>query len=479
MGWLYNEIVRLKVVILHPVSVLPSKPSSLYNGTMSLPDEPIVPSEPPKSREDASSTQRLRRRRVTRRSSIPTDAEGQAALIASLARRAYPSFELFVFSLVCGAILGLGYLLDSQAVLLLGILVAPLMTPWVGFLLALLTGSIRFLFETIMALVISLALVFTGGLIVGFAARILPALARDNIYLHTRLWLPALIVLAVGAVTLVASFARSEERPFLPSVIVAFAFFLPVNAAGFGLSAGLENIWLQGLLVFAAYFALASVLGLITFFVLRLRPSLGGIIFSAVTFVLFAGLLAALLGSGSPFRAEAAVDLTTPTSQFAVTLPPATLPQATPSQVSTPTLGVRPTSTRGANSTPTLSITSTEETPSPIPLTLEVTLPASETPTITLTIPPVPVYGKIAANEGGGANLRDAPGGTYIMTLLNGTIVETNSEFAELNSVTWVKVVVTINGKRIEGWLLDSVISYATPAPDFDPSSTPNVTPTP
>jgi len=446
---------------------------------MSLPDEPIIPSGPPKPKEDVSSTQRLRRRRVTRRSFIPIDAEGQAALISSLARRAYPSIELFVFSLVCGAILGLGYLLDSQSVLLLGVLVAPLMTHWVGFLLALLTGSPRFLFESVMALLISLALVFIGGLIVGFAAPILPAIARDNIYLHTRLWLPALIVLALGAGTLVASFARSEEKPFLPSVIVAFAFFLPVNAVGFGLSAGIKGIWLQGLLVFATHFALASVLGLIVLFILRLRPSPGGIIFSTVAFVLFGGLLIPLLGSGSPFRAEALVDLKTPTSQFAVTLPPATLPLMTPDQVSTPTLGVRPTSTRGVDNTPTLSITSTEETPSPIPLTLEVTLPATETPTITLTIPPVPVYGKISANEGGGANMRDAPGGTYVMTLLNGTIVETNSEFAELNGVTWVKVVVTLNGKRVEGWLLDSVINYATPAPNFGPSATPGVTSTP
>ena len=117
---------------------------------MSFPDEPIIPSDPtpPPAQDSRADEARARRRRPTRRDSIPKDAKGQAALISALSRRAYPSFELFVFSLTCGVVLGLGFLLDSQAVLLLGVLATPLMIPWVGFLLAILTGSPRFLFET-------------------------------------------------------------------------------------------------------------------------------------------------------------------------------------------------------------------------------------------------------------------------------------------------------------------------------------------
>ena len=59
------------------------------------------------------------------------------------------------------------------------------------------------------------------------------------------------------------------------------------------------------------------------------------------------------------------------------------------------------------------------------------------------------------------------------MTLLNGTIVETYSEFREVNGVTWVHVFVTVNGQQVEGWLLESVVTYATPAPNFEPSATP------
>lgn len=412
---------------------------------MSFPQEQMPPSEPP-------------RRRRTRRSSIPTDAEGQAALVASLARRAYPSIELFIFSLVCGAILGLGFLLDSQAVLLLGALVAPLMVPWVGFLLSILTGSVRFLFETVMALIISLIFVFIGGLAVGFVTLALPQMTHDNVYIHTRLWIPALIVFIVGAITLVASFARSEEKPFLPSVLIAYALFLPINAAGFGLSARLDDVWLQGLIVFAVHLSLTSIIGLITLFILRIRPSAGGVVLSLITILLFAAILASVVRAGIASRNEAA---TTPT------LPPAT-PTNQTLQTLTPSLTLNPTQTPRVN-------TPTPSSPSPVPITLEVTLPPTETPTITLTIQPTPTYARISANEGGGANLREAPGpdGAYIMTLLNGTIIETYGEFEVVNNVTWVKVYATLNGQKIEGWVLESVIAYATPAPNFEVTPTP------
>ncbi len=426
---------------------------------MSMPEDPLGTPQP----EGPLTQLPVRRRRVTRRSSIPTDAEGQAELISSLARRAYPSIELFVFSLVCGAILGLGYLLDSQAVLLLGILVAPLMTPWVGFLLSVLSGSVRFMFETLMALFISILFVFIGGLLTGFAA--LPFMPRtfDNVFLHSRLWLPELVVFALGAITLVISFARSEERPFLPSVIVAYSFFLPISAAAFGIGAGLPDVWMQGLLVFITHFAFISTLGLITLFVLRLRPSVGGLIFSGVVLAVFVGILLFVAGSGSPSRSDA-LPQSTPTNQIAVA------PSLTPSLPAAP----------NPSATPIIRTPTAENiTPSPVPLTLEITLPATQTPTITLTIQPTPVYGKVSANEGGGANLRDAPGGTYIMTLLNGTIIETYSEFQVLNNVTWVKVYAAVNGQKIEGWLLESVVSYATPAPNFEATATPGVTTTP
>ena len=406
---------------------------------------------------------------------IPVDAEGQAALISSLARRAYPSVELFIFSLLCGAILGLGFLLDKQAVLLLGILLTPLMTPWVGFLLAILTGRVRFFFETLMALLISALLVFIGGLITGLGARLFMPITLTNVFLHARLWIPELIVLAIGAVTLVASFVRSESRPYLPSVIIAYFFFLPINASGFGLGAGLPDVFLPGLLVFFTHLALASLFGLITLFALRLRPSTSGMVFSGIMALFFAVMLVLIMIPRPP--SSEAASLSTPTNSLGL------VPSATSNLVSFPTktLGPDTTATVLPNSvdfTETVAVALTQvaqtnnaPTQTPVPLVLAITLPASPIPTATLTIEVQPIPGTVSASEGGGANLRQTPNGKYLMTLDNGSIVQIYPDFKQVNGIAWIHVFVTRNGQRVEGWLLESVVEYATPEPNFGPST--------
>jgi hypothetical protein len=460
---------------------------------MSFSDEPIIPTEPtpPPARDPkAVAAARSRRRRSNRREMFPADAEGQAALISELSRRAYPSFELFVFSLTCGAILGLGFLLDSQAVLLLGILATPIMTPWVGFLLAILTGSPRFLFETLMALLISAVIVFLAGLLTGFAARFFLPITLTNVFIHARLWIPALVVLAVGAITLVASFVRSENKPFLPSVIIAYAFYLPINAGGFGLGSGVPGIWPQGILVFAVYFSFASILGLLTLFALRLRPTLQGIFFSTIALLLFAGILVVLMGSGFPLPNQVIAATSTPIATS--TTQPTSLPSLTPSLTATMTSSPPPSSTFTSvpstvdlTETVAVAFTQAAKTPNPVsltqltPITPTITLPATEAPTATLTLEPQTISGTVSASEGGGANLRQTPNGKYLMTLDNGTLVEIYPDFRQVNGVAWMHVFVIRDSQRFEGWLLESVVSYATPAPNFEPSATPTVGVTP
>src|SRR5690242_13415079 len=86
---------------------------------------------------------RARRRRAMRRAYFPTDKAERAELFTHLVRRAFPSYELFVFSFVAGAILGLGYLFKAQAFLIFGVLVAPLLTPWIGTTLSIVAGALR------------------------------------------------------------------------------------------------------------------------------------------------------------------------------------------------------------------------------------------------------------------------------------------------------------------------------------------------
>ena len=92
--------------------------------------EPVPQPQPEETPEFVSA--RARRRRAQRRAYFPTNEQERAALFIHLVRRAFPSYELFVFSLVTGAIMGLGYLFNAQALLIFGVLVAPLLTTWIG-----------------------------------------------------------------------------------------------------------------------------------------------------------------------------------------------------------------------------------------------------------------------------------------------------------------------------------------------------------
>ncbi len=433
---------------------------------MNYDDQPIIPAEPePGATQSRSQASRVRRRRV-RHLEVPKDAEGQSALIASLARRAYPSYELFIYALLCGAVLGLGFLLDSQAILLFGILLAPLMTPWVGMLLAIVTGSIKFFFETLAALLISAALIFISALLAGFASRIFSPLTSYNAFDRSHLWVPDLVILTFGAILLTASFVRSEERPFLPSVLVAYAFFLPLSAGAFGLGSNVPGIWPTGILVSLVYLGWATVFGLLTLFVLRFKPSMGGLLFSILLgLAIIVAIWIAITGS----TPESILSEADGSANEAAVL------ESTQALASNPTVEL--VATQMASSTPLSDMPRLETaTPSPavtpIPLTLAFTLPDTQTPTITLTIEPTPVYAKINANEGGGANIRKTPNGKFLAVLDNGTLVEVLPDIQEVTGVTWAHVVATKNGIRVEGWILQSVLVTATPVVNWQPSVT-------
>src|SRR4030042_3339161 len=107
-----------------------------------------------------------RRRRIYRLL-VPLDADQRAAFLGELAHRTSPTFDFFLFSLLSAVVLSLGLLLDTPALLLLGILVAPVMSPVIGLAFGTVTGSLRFFFRSFVGLLIGGALVFTAGALVG------------------------------------------------------------------------------------------------------------------------------------------------------------------------------------------------------------------------------------------------------------------------------------------------------------------------
>ncbi len=411
------------------------------------------------------------RRRRARRTFFPSDAEGQASMLADLARRAYPSYELYIFALFSGAILAAGYAFDAPAVLIFGALSAPLLTPWVGFTLASITGSIRFFLQTFAAFLISALIVFLIGLAAGFASTPFQPLTLNQVYTHSRLWVPDLIVLAFAAILLIVTFVRTDQRPYLPSAMLAYELYLPVGAAGFGIGADLDGVWPQAAQVFLVHLAWATFFGILAFAFLRFRPlTSGGFAFSGLILVLVAAALIWLMGLGQ--IALGFVLGTAPPAPFAATI-------SSPSPNSPSLLSPTSTGTPSPSSSPspglTLSIPS--DAVSPTLLGGDITFPPTETPTPTITIEPTPILAKINAPEGGGAYMRKDPAGKFLATLENGVIVEVLGETEEVNGVTWAKIAAIKNGIRMEGWIIQSVLVTATPVVNWEPTMT--LTPTP
>lgn len=413
---------------------------------------------------------RARRRRALRRAYFPTDERERAALYTHLAKRAFPSYELFIFALVAGAIMGLGYFLNAPGILVFGALVAPVLTPWIGISLAVVAGAGRLFLQTVIALIVSSCLFFFTGILAGYATRVFPQpLTFNEAFTHSRLWWYELVVLAIGAILITVSFVRSERTPYLPSALVAYELFLPLSAAGFGLGSGVGvgEIWPQGAFVFLVHFAWATLFCLLTLFLLRFYPtSLSGFSFTGLILILLIAWLGISTGAVDWIRVQAglAAPKPAPTTEATATLPlvPTITPTFTPEPV-TAVIGV-PTST--ASQTPTVRPSAT--------------LPPTRTPTSTVTAEPTPIIALIRASEGGGANIRERPGGVVLATISNGsTVTIIPGDLQEVNNVTWVHVFAIVNDVRIEGWIIQSLLVTATPVPNWLPSATLPATSTP
>jgi len=404
---------------------------------------------------------RARRRRAQRRANFPTDEQERAELFEHLTRRAFPSYELFVFSFVSGAIIGLGYLFNAQALLFFGILVAPLLTPWIGTTLSIVAGAPRLFAQTLLALFVSSLIIFLCGVLAGFTSRPFQPLTFNEAFIHSRLWWADIIVLTIGAILITISFVRSEDRPYLPSALLAYELFLPLCAAGFGLGAGISEVWPDGLFVFFVHLAWGTIFGLITLFFLRFYPnSFGGLVFTGLTFLALIAVVAVYTGFGDWIMVQAGLAAPAPVAVIEATSTPSAMPSVTPS--------LQPEQATVAGAVPS--------TPSrtPKPTLTTVTLAATETPTSTVTAEPTPVVAVIRASEGGGAFIRENPGGIVLATLGNGsTVTIIPNDLQDVNGVIWVHVSAQIEDRRVEGWMIQTVLQTATPVVDWQPSPTP------
>lgn len=404
--------------------------------------EPTSPEEEPK-------LSRARRRRARRKIISPLTPDEKTNYIQEVLRKAAPSFDFFLFSLFAGAVIGLGFIVDSPYILILGALLAPLMSPVIGISLGITLGSAKYFVRSIGGFLVGSFLVILGGALAGVATRLWEPYELNQIHLHSQLSWPPFLLIGIGAIATSITLVKEKQHPGIPSTAIAYGLYVPLTAAGFGLGSGIPHLWPDGLVLFTIHLAWAALVGTVTLAFMGFRPltlfgySIGGVVALAAVI-----LLLGFFGAGAIFGGNIALPTSTPT------LTPSLTPTLTPSPTPVP-----PTAT------PTFTITPTYTT----------------TPTQTFTPSPTPVEARVDANAG--VVIREEPNieSLVISRVANGGIVQLLGE-TEVDSFgrTWL-LVLDLNN-NVQGWILAGLVVTATPAvpvPSETPTATPSPTPSP
>jgi len=368
---------------------------------------------------------RARRRRAGRRLS-QLQADEREAYLDVLAAAVTPGAGYFLLALLSGVLIGLGFRLEQQALLVAGALLAPRQGPVAGLSLAAVSGSPRFFFRMLAALGLGLALAGLGAgvsLGLGTGGHPNPLLP----YAHSKLNLLDFGLAVAGAVWMAARLINHERVDRLASVAVAYEVYLPLGAAAAGIVASVPELSQGGLLSLGLHLTWAVAAGLLTMVFLGLRPLTGGgrSLGAAVGLIGLLGLVSAA-GLGTSVLAA--------------------LPTPTPTPTFTPTATATPTPTGTATPTPTNTSTSTP----------------TSTPTITPTATPTPPSAIVLGTGGQGAILRDAPEGAPIGFVAEGELLLVLAG-PDLRATGFWWLVLKEDGSQ--GWLVGEFLATMTPTP--------------
>lgn len=376
------------------------------------------------------------RRRRAQRMLTQLQADDREAFLEGLAHQVSPGFELFLFSLLAGVLIGFGFRFDQRALLLAGILLAPRMAPVAGLSLASISGSMRFFLRLLASLAVALALLVVAAGVAG-GPGLPPGTSSILAAGHAKINLVDFGLLLAGSVLLARSLARSrpdaldrgEMVSLLASVAVAYELLLPFGAAGVGLFSANTELWQGALLTAALHLTWAVVAGAATLTAMGFRPLTGNgqSLAIAVGLIAFIGLLSAI-GLGASVMAAA--------------------PTPTPTPTGTPTPTATPTMTATASITPTRTATGT----------------ATSTRTPTATPTPTPPAAIVFNTGGHGAILRQTPGlnGPVVGFLQDGDGLRVLAGPQAAEGGYWWEVR-TADGRV--GWLLGGLLATVTPGP--------------
>jgi len=194
----------------------------------------------------------------------------RSAAYVRIRRGARPDRDFFVLIGLATAIASLGMLLDSPAVVIGAMLVAPLMSPIVGTGLATVLGDTRFLRLSLGAVARGVLLAILVGLLAGLITIGQPLTAE--VLARTQ---PNLLDLGVALFSGMAgayALCRSDAAGALPGVAIAAALVPPLASIGISLANGSPTQALGAVLLFSTNLVAISSAAALVFLLLGFRP---------------------------------------------------------------------------------------------------------------------------------------------------------------------------------------------------------------
>ncbi len=185
---------------------------------------------------------------------------------------AQPGVNYFVLIVLSCIIATLGLLLNSGAVVIGAMLVAPLMSPIFAFSLGLVLSDVRLLRLSVEAVFKGVALAVIIAAFIGVLSPFKEL--TGEIMARTQ---PTLLDLAVALASGMAgayAVARKDVSAALPGVAIAAALMPPLGTVGLGLALGDARVAGGAFLLFAANIAAISLAGVIVFMLLGIRPQI-------------------------------------------------------------------------------------------------------------------------------------------------------------------------------------------------------------
>jgi uncharacterized hydrophobic protein (TIGR00271 family) len=198
------------------------------------------------------------------------NVEEQLELREAMSESARPGVNYFVLITLSCIIASLGLLLDSAAVVIGAMLVAPLMSPILAFSLGMVLGDVRLIRLSVEAVFKGVAL---AVIIAIFAGIFSPFKEPTNeIMARTQPTLLDLVVALASGMAGAYALARKEVSAALPGVAIAAALMPPLGAVGLGLALGKPQVAGGAFLLFLTNLASISLAGVLVFILVGVRP---------------------------------------------------------------------------------------------------------------------------------------------------------------------------------------------------------------